>query len=204
MTLSSWFRDYIYVPLGGSRVTKSRYLFNVMATFFLSGLWHGANWTFVVWGLLHGSMLTVEFFTRAIREKIAPHFPQFLVAYIGRLYVFLFWSFSLIFFRAPSLERAVYIVSHLGGGFFAFLGHFFEREYLRTNLLAGEYRNEYTLIVCAITLLIVVQGISRRISINEWFERLPGIARLVLYSGGLWAILAWGVFAGRQFIYFAF
>src|SRR5262249_5262686 len=54
ISLSTWFRDYVYIPLGGNRVSKPRQAVNLMATFVLSGLWHGANWTFIVWGFLHG------------------------------------------------------------------------------------------------------------------------------------------------------
>ena len=60
ISLSSWFRDYLYIPLGGSRVRVSRWMFNIMVVFLLSGLWHGANWTFVLWGALHGLLLLVE------------------------------------------------------------------------------------------------------------------------------------------------
>ena len=60
MTLSAWFRDYVYVPLGGNRQSRSRTYVNLVTVFFLCGLWHGASWTFVVWGLFHGAFLVLE------------------------------------------------------------------------------------------------------------------------------------------------
>src|SRR3954462_4352980 len=60
ISLSTWFRDYVYVPMGGNRVPPSRWAFNILVVFMLSGLWHGANWTFAVWGLYHGVMIVLE------------------------------------------------------------------------------------------------------------------------------------------------
>ena len=60
MSLSTWFRDYLYVPLGGNRVSPARTYVNLVTVFFLCGLWHGASWTFVIWGLFHGAFLVLE------------------------------------------------------------------------------------------------------------------------------------------------
>ncbi len=71
ISLSTWFRDYLYLPLGGNRVPRWRWMVNVMVVFVVSGLWHGANWTFVLWGALHGLYLLFEVVTRPIRDRIA-------------------------------------------------------------------------------------------------------------------------------------
>ena len=60
MSLSAWFRDYVYIPLGGNRVSLSRQYFNLVLVFFLCGLWHGASWNFVIWGMFHGTFLVIE------------------------------------------------------------------------------------------------------------------------------------------------
>ena len=74
--LSTWFRDYVYIPLGGNRVKLSRHYANLMITFLISGLWHGANWTFVAWGFLHGIYLIVSQATARIHRAIRPaRFP---------------------------------------------------------------------------------------------------------------------------------
>lgn len=68
ISLSTWFRDYLYIPLGGNRVGIPRWYFNLFFTFMVSGLWHGANWTFVIWGALHGTYLIIGILTRNFRE----------------------------------------------------------------------------------------------------------------------------------------
>ena len=69
ISLSTWFRDYVYIPMGGSRVKVSRWMFNIMVVFLLSGLWHGADWTFVVWGGMHGLLLVVEGLPAKLRHR---------------------------------------------------------------------------------------------------------------------------------------
>jgi hypothetical protein len=69
ISLSSWFRDYVYIPLGGNRVAKPRWYYNLFITFLLSGLWHGANWTFIIWGTLNGFFLIFSLASRDVRES---------------------------------------------------------------------------------------------------------------------------------------
>src|SRR6185369_6184807 len=69
ISLSTWFRDYLYIPLGGNRVSKWRWYTNLMVTFLVSGLWHGANWTFVAWGALHGTYLVTSIWTESVRRS---------------------------------------------------------------------------------------------------------------------------------------
>ena len=70
ISLSSWFRDYLYIPLGGSRCGKIRRYFNLMATFLVSGLWHGASWSYVAWGGLHGLYQIIGYELKGVKEKI--------------------------------------------------------------------------------------------------------------------------------------
>ena len=73
MTMSFWFRDYVYIPLGGNRCSSMRWIFNVMTVWLLTGLWHGAAWNFVAWGLCYGLILLAEkFFLRNILDRIGP------------------------------------------------------------------------------------------------------------------------------------
>ena len=90
ITLGNWMRDYLYIPLGGNRVSKNRMYFNLWMVFLLSGLWHGAAWTFVVWGLWHGAALSIE---RAARKHVQFRTPRWIgrtivlaVVGIGALY----------------------------------------------------------------------------------------------------------------------
>lgn len=112
ISLSTWLSDYIYIPLGGSRVSKVRKYFNTFTTFFISGLWHGASWHFIIWGCIHGLYLIIGEITLPIRSRISS------ILYLDKLHVisiisktlvtFVLVSFAWIFFVASSVSDAVY------------------------------------------------------------------------------------------------
>ena len=114
ISLSTWFRDYVYIPLGGNRVKKGRWAFNVMVVFLLSGLWHGAGWTFVIWGGLHGAYQIIGGYLRPWKQKIwkAMHVNADAASFrIGQILVtFLLVDFGWIFFRSNSLDQAKTII----------------------------------------------------------------------------------------------
>lgn len=146
ISLTSWFTDYIYIPLGGSRRGFGRHLFNVMLVFFISGLWHGAAWHYVVWGCIHGFYLICGIVLRRIRQKAV--FPQSMIHrrnvspqdrsrtkrsaasvskryfvkertaihILKRIWTLTLVCFAWIFFRAQTLSDAFVMVSHLGIG----------------------------------------------------------------------------------------
>jgi alginate O-acetyltransferase complex protein AlgI len=111
ISLSSWFRDYVYIPLGGNRGTTWQTYRNLFLTFFISGIWHGANWTFVIWGALHGLGVLL---TRELEQS------SFYVQRVPRLLkqagVFVFVCFTWIFFRAESLGDAMLIIRRIFTG----------------------------------------------------------------------------------------
>ena len=98
MTLGSWFRDYVYIPMGGNRVSRGRWVFNILTVWMLTGLWHGAAWNFVVWGLFFGIMLMVEKWVPALQK---------LPGLLRHFYVLLAVIFSFVLFNADSLAMAV-------------------------------------------------------------------------------------------------
>jgi alginate O-acetyltransferase complex protein AlgI len=98
MTLSFWLRDYLYIPLGGNRRGRPRQLLNILVTMLLGGLWHGAAWTFVMWGFLHGTALAGVHLFRRLRVEV----PQWLTVVITFYFVAVAW----VFFRAPDLATA--------------------------------------------------------------------------------------------------
>ena len=110
ISLSSWFRDYLYIPLGGSRCGKWRRYFNLMVTFLASGLWHGASWSFVVWGGLHGLYQIIGYELRGVKDRINEqlHTKTDCLSYkLGQVLVtFCLTAFAWIFFRANSLGDA--------------------------------------------------------------------------------------------------
>ncbi len=107
ISLSSWLRDYVYIPLGGSRVAIPRIYANLIITFLVSGIWHGAGWTFVIWGLIHGVYQCVGRATKKLWEKIR------LPSFIRIVITFILISFAWIFFRANNLEDVGIILSKL-------------------------------------------------------------------------------------------
>lgn len=187
-TLSGWFRDYLYLPLGGNKVFQLRYVFNILVVFILSGLWHGANWTFIVWGLVHGIFIIFESIvnrTKKLRSKVS------IVAY---MYSFFIVTFSWILFRSVNLSEAFTFIKRIVSPGIPFLidGELNERALLLYSFFG---------IIC-----IVLADIK-----NEFYNN----KHLLLYNRNsmiriaasivlIVMILMLGVFDGSQFIYFQF
>ncbi len=106
ISLSTWFYDYLFHPLVFSlrNIGKASVAVGLIVTFFLSGLWHGANWTFIAWGTMHGVVLVYEFYTKKFRKRVFGVLPQWLNDTISRIITFLYISFSLLIFRAPHMS----------------------------------------------------------------------------------------------------
>ena len=117
MTLSRFLRDYLYVPLGGNRHGEARRYANLLATMILGGLWHGANWTFVFWGALHGAYLVVNHLWRAIRTRLAflPAAPGRIELWAGGVITFLAVVVGWVFFRASDLAAALNMLAAMAG-----------------------------------------------------------------------------------------
>jgi alginate O-acetyltransferase complex protein AlgI len=146
ISLSTWFRDYVYFPLGGNRVGESRWIFNIGATFLLSGLWHGANWTFLMWGGVHGVYYILEYFLANPMGKLMDllAFPAWFRRTLARVLTFHLVLLGWVFFRANSISDAALILKKI---FFIFPG----RLYLGPSQLAL-----YISILMIIALLIVM------------------------------------------------
>ncbi|WP_026526198.1 MBOAT family O-acyltransferase [Butyrivibrio sp. VCD2006] len=117
ISLSSWLRDYLYIPLGGNRKGYVRKLINICIVFAISGLWHGAAWTFVFWGLLHGLYQVIGILTKSLRESLIEKLsidPQgFAIKLINTVVTFMLVNIGWIFFRAPSFKAAGYILKNM-------------------------------------------------------------------------------------------
>jgi D-alanyl-lipoteichoic acid acyltransferase DltB (MBOAT superfamily) len=112
ISLSTWFRDYVYIPLGGNRVRLPRWTLNILVVFMVSGLWHGASWTFVVWGALHGIMLLLErYFSMLFNFKIKKEWSILNILLVIK--TFIVTSFIWIFFRAENFSKAKDIIKAL-------------------------------------------------------------------------------------------
>ena len=116
ISLSSWFRDYVYIPLGGSRCSKVKIYRNLLAVFILCGFWHGAQWTFLIWGLIHGSLLILE---RLFLDRVLQKLPKI----ISRLYCLVALIVAWVVFRSDSLPNAwtyiqqMFLLSNVDGLF---------------------------------------------------------------------------------------
>lgn len=116
ISLSGWFKDYLYIPLGGNRRGKARAMLNVFIVFLVSGLWHGANWTFVLWGALHGFYQIVGSLTKGARDRFWEKLGLLDSAFLRwgrRIAVFVLVSFAWIFFRANTIEDGFEIIKKL-------------------------------------------------------------------------------------------
>jgi alginate O-acetyltransferase complex protein AlgI len=116
ISLTSWFRDYVYIPLGGNRVPRWRWYANLMVVFLLSGLWHGANWTFLLWGGLHGLYYVLEAGTQGVRDVAFQRLHldrRALRTTLGTLVTLGLVCFAWLFFRANSISDAFLLVDHM-------------------------------------------------------------------------------------------
>lgn len=120
ISLSTWFKDYLYFPLGGSRCSRPRHLLNLMIVFAVSGLWHGAAWTFVIWGVLHGIYQVIGTLTikkrNALIERIGLSTAHPAVVWTRRVITFILVDFAWLFFRANSISDAFTLIGKLGVG----------------------------------------------------------------------------------------
>jgi alginate O-acetyltransferase complex protein AlgI len=112
ISLSTWFRDYVYIPLGGNKRGVKRHLINLLITFVLSGVWHGASWNFVLWGLLNGLFLIAQVFIDRRKTSKKPK-TSFLKRLLQSAVVMLLWGSSLIFFRAQTFDDAIYVFQNI-------------------------------------------------------------------------------------------
>jgi alginate O-acetyltransferase complex protein AlgI len=198
ISLSTWFRDYLYIPLGGNRVSKSRLCLNLMLVFLISGLWHGAAWTFVIWGGIHGIYLIFGMLTKPYREKTADKLGYSRLPGLGfvrSLIVFLLVLVAWVFFRARSMPDAVYVLTHM----FSWHG-----TRLETLWYLGLPRFEMVVVLLNGILLFLVDYIFvvKPNLVNIWWQRRP--VRWLVYVGAFYSIVFWGLFGRVDFIYFQF
>lgn len=205
ISLSTWFKDYLYIPLGGNRVSTARKYFNLFIVFLISGLWHGADWKFIIWGALHGFFQVFGSVTEMARLK----FNHLIgLTRIPRLYglfqqaiTFLLVTLAWIFFRADNTRTAVYMIRRTGG-VFKELGTMLKTRALQldTPLSTGKL----ALCFAVIFVMELVHRLQRRHSFNVLFERQPRYVRWMVYYAFVFVIIYMGVFYNRQFIYFQF
>ncbi len=214
ISLSSWFRDYVYISLGGKKKTKMRWYFNLLVTFLLSGLWHGANWTFITWGAINGFYLVFSLWTRDQRSRLIDTPIKKISPFMLKLYQVMI-TFSLvcigrIFTRASTISEAVYIFTHLGTGW----GEFVRKIWFGKLTFTGEavsgtgLGTEWLLISFALIGLInAVDLLQRNGSIRKRLATMPVYIRWSIYLTLSYTV-AWHLLSmeapKQEFIYFQF
>lgn len=207
ISLSTWFRDYFYVSMGGNRVSRPRWYFNLFFTFLVSGLWHGANWTYVIWGALNGVYLIGEIMLRNCFTHFFPHSRQAPLRFplVAVLRTLCLTCFAWIFFRANTVQDAFYIVRHLFQGLVAVPQHVREVTFVRDAILLGQTQQEFVLALLGLAILLGAQLLQGKPHIGELFSRQSVAVRWGVYYAALVLILFFGAFnQSQQFIYFQF
>ena len=196
ISLSSWFKDYVYIPLGGSKVGIWKKIRNVVIIFLISGFWHGANWTFIVWGLLNAIYILPSVLVDRNRSNIdtvaegrgLPNVKEFLSICL----TFSLTVFAWIFFRSESLTQAFSIVSKL------FSISLFEKPFIEKFELGM-----ITFFFIAFLIFIEWKGRTQQYAIAQILSQRTKLYRLCFYYFLIFSIF---IFAGsdQQFIYFQF
>ncbi len=184
ISLTSWFKDYVYIPLGGNRISTTRTVFNILLVFVLSGLWHGANWTFVAWGLTNAFYFTIEYL---IGQEKRPINIGSGLRLIKSTTVFLLISLSFIFFRSESLSSAT-----------IFFGSIFEKSLFSI----PDYSAILPVIFSIVLLAVEWMGRNNEFAIQD----VSALARPWRWSIYLVILAIMGLFSveRQQFIYFQF
>jgi D-alanyl-lipoteichoic acid acyltransferase DltB (MBOAT superfamily) len=197
ISLSTWFKDYLYVPLGGNRVSEKRHIVNLLITFSVSGLWHGANWTYVVWGTLNGVYLVAGYRTKDLRNRIfgALGLEEGTVVRKGIMLAstFILTCIAWIVFRARNMGDVVYVFTHLASNW--------DIHQLSTEQFL---LRQFPIAVGSILALEIGQYLSGTTSIPRVMGKMPMPARWAIYAGFVMAVLMLGVYKQMQFIYFQF
>jgi alginate O-acetyltransferase complex protein AlgI len=208
ISLMSWFRDYLMRPLGFSRPGRPRWMRNILIVFLVSGLWHGAAWTFAAWGLMNAVYVIVGDSTRRRRDRAWQRFADNLSrrragagewllrvrGWMAPLLVFNLMALSLIFFRAPSMARAL----EMFGTLFSAPGTLFSLPTLAIDPW------EQMLALAAIVVFVLVDGAGRSLRWPDWFAVQPRWVRWsTAYALGM-AVLMFGEFRVVEFFYFQF
>jgi alginate O-acetyltransferase complex protein AlgI len=196
ISLSTWFRDYFYISLGGNRVPKWRYNLNLFLTFLVSGLWHGANWTFIIWGGLHGFYLVFAIWTKPLREKInkslgltkMPRLFDLLQVIITCCLAIFAW----VFFRANSLSDALYIIKSM----------LVLKPVENLNLFS--FAADMYLSIILIVILFIADILEDKYNISEKLRIQPVYMKWAMLAGVVISIFIFGKWEEINFLYFQF
>lgn len=203
ISLSTWFKDYIYIPLGGNRKGETRTCINLFITFLVSGLWHGANWTFVIWGALHGLFQIIGRFTQGVQKKLCAWIKldklPTLHTTLKMLVTFALVCFGWIFFRANSLADAWYAIRTI----FSFEIPSFDDLFGILKSMFGTRAELYRLLL-TLPLFVVASFLDYRYSLRKLITERPFVIRYTVYILIVFYVLLFARAEMQDFIYFQF
>lgn len=211
ISLSTYFRDYLYFPLGGSRKGKLRKCLNLLVVFLVSGLWHGASWHYVFWGLIHAVARIIEELLMPIKKKTDEFLEKkgvirtknFSFSLWEGLVTFFFVSFAWVFFRAESLRQGVEIIINAFSEFNPWI--FTDGTLINTSFEA----KEWNILIVAVAIMIFIDVLKyRKIKLTDWYMKQNAVFRWVFLTLAVVFIFLAGVYGpvydATAFIYFQF
>lgn len=187
ISLTQWLTRQIYIPLGGSRTSKIKTYRNILITFIVSGIWHGANWTFIIWGAFHGIIQIIE---KALSIQKETHKNK-LIAIIRIIITFLLVNFAWIIFRIPSIDETWDIITKI---FTSFSG----------DILANTNNSDKLLMLTGILILLIKEITEEFFNGEKLWSRINFGGRFIIYTILFIMILSIGVLDSGQFIYVSF
>ena len=184
ISLSTWLKDYVYIPMGGNRCSKARNYFNIFITFLVSGIWHGANWTYILWGILHGVFQIIE---KAL--GLQKHDKKDAMRLVRIFVTFILVTFAWIFFRMPTIGDALNVIAKIF-----------------TDIPSPIYKGNNTNTVLSVTAIsiVLVKDWAEEFSSFSLFQNKHITVRWISYLAVLFLILLFGVLDSSSFIYASF
>lgn len=200
ISLSTWFRDYVYISLGGNRVKISRMVINILLVFVISGFWHGANWTFIVWGLLHGLLLVGEYFLHKYSNKDGQASPIKNILRVS--FIFNLVTLGWVFFRADSIQHAVLVLTEIST-----ITNWHFSINLLSEVIGGIPMVTVPKLVLSFTFILIMLAVEYGIyfgNFRQKFSQLHNSIRWGVYYSVLLCIILFGNHGNIEFIYFQF
>lgn len=197
ISLTTWFTDYLYIPLGGNRKKLSRKYINILIVFFVSGLWHGANWSFVVWGLIHAFyQIAEDFINKTFKKRVLSE--TYFIRCARMLYTFILVDISWIFFVSSDCNHAINIIKQM-----------FSVFYTSNIFTLGLNKIDWFLLIYSISILIIVDILHEKgIKISNYIRKQKFWFRWLLYIMLIISIIMFGIYGisydTSTFIYFQF
>jgi len=205
ISLSTWFRDYLYIPLGGNRVPKIRWALNTLIVFVVSGIWHGAAYTFLIWGTIHGVILIVEKLIYGSKIKNVRN-ENTIIKFLQTLLTFSIVSIAWVFFRAKTVSDAIHIISNYFNFKVFSLSTLFQNGGVLKSF--GCTLFDFVISIVFLLLFILIQLITSKNDNGEYIayniKQLPTFLRWTIYVSISIMILWFGKFGMNKFLYSKF